>query len=51
MQVEALYGVIKTREVYERAIEALPDDQAKKMCLEYAEVERKLGEVSQTGKC
>ena len=44
-QVEALYGVTRTREVYQKAIEALPDEGAKNMCLEYAEVERKLGEV------
>jgi pre-mRNA-splicing factor SYF1 len=46
LQVEALYGVTRTREVYGKAIESLPDDGAKNMCLEFAEVERKLGEVS-----
>ncbi len=35
----------RTREVYQKAIEALSDEGAKNMCLEYAEVERKLGEV------
>lgn len=44
-QVEALYGVTRTREVYGKAIESLPDEGAKNMCLEFAEVERKLGEV------
>lgn len=44
-QVEALYGVTRTREVYGKAIETLPDDGAKNMCLEFAEMERKLGEV------
>ena len=43
--METLYGVTRTREVYEKAIEVLPDDSAKNMCLEYAELERKLGEV------
>jgi pre-mRNA-splicing factor SYF1 len=43
--VEALYGVTRTREVYGKAIESLPDEGAKNMCLEFAEVERKLGEV------
>lgn len=46
LQVESLYGVIKTREVYEKAIEVLPDESAKLICIEYAELERKLGEVS-----
>ncbi len=46
VQVESLYGVIKTREVYEKAIEVLPDESAKLICIEYAELERKLGEVS-----
>jgi hypothetical protein len=41
-----LYGVTKTREIYERAIEALGDEQAKTMCLAFADLERKLGEVS-----
>ena len=49
-QVEALYGVTKTREVYQKAIETLPDEGAKNMCLEYAEVERKLGEVRRKGR-
>lgn len=39
------FGVTSTREVYERAIEVLPDQQCKEMCLEYAEMERKLGEI------
>lgn len=39
------FGVTSTREVYERAIEVLPDQQSKEMCLEYAEMERKLGEI------
>lgn len=39
------FGVTSTREIYERAIEVLPDQKAKDMCLKYAEMERKLGEV------
>lgn len=44
-KVESLYGVTRTREVYQKAIEVLPDEGAKKMCLLYAALERKLGEV------
>lgn len=39
------FGITSTREVYERAIEVLPDQQCKEICLEYAEMERKLGEI------
>eukprot|EP00921_Rhytidocystis_pertsovi_P010004 GHVQ01015998.1.p1 GENE.GHVQ01015998.1~~GHVQ01015998.1.p1 ORF type:complete len:864 (-),score=84.98 GHVQ01015998.1:311-2902(-) len=41
-----LFGVIKTRTIYEKAVEELPDDQVKKMCLQYAHVEQGLGEIS-----
>jgi hypothetical protein len=44
-KVEALYGVTRTREVYQKAIEVLPDEGAKNMCIQFAELERKLGEV------
>lgn len=40
-----LHGVTFTRPVYERAIQELPDDAAIKMCLAFADMERKLGEV------
>ncbi|CAJ0634421.1 7063_t:CDS:10 [Entrophospora sp. SA101] len=39
------FGITYTRELYERAIEVLPDREAKDMCLKYAEVECKLGEI------
>ncbi len=39
------FGVTKTREIYEQAIGVLPDQQAKKMSLRYAELERRLGEI------
>jgi len=39
------FGVTRTREIYERAIETLPDKLAKDMCLRFAELERKLGEI------
>ncbi len=42
---------VKVREIYESAIEAeppydLPDADCRSLCLRYAELERKLGEVS-----
>ncbi|CAG0922078.1 unnamed protein product [Notodromas monacha] len=40
-----IYGVTKTREIYEASIEALPDAQAREMCLRFADMERKLGEI------
>lgn len=43
--VEQQYGLTKTRPIYERAIGELPDDMTRQLCLEFAEMERKLGEV------
>jgi len=40
-----IYGVTKTRHIYERAIEELPDHQAREMCCHFADLERKLGEI------
>jgi pre-mRNA-splicing factor SYF1 len=39
------FGLTSTRPIYERAIAALPDKEAKVMCLKFAEMERRLGEV------
>jgi pre-mRNA-splicing factor SYF1 len=39
------FGVTSTREIYERAIEVLPDKDVKDMCIQFADVERRLGEV------
>lgn len=39
------FGVTRTREIYEKAIEALPDVGAREMCLRFAELERLLGEI------
>ncbi|KAI5296097.1 pre-mRNA-splicing factor syf1 [Ascosphaera acerosa] len=39
------FGLPSTRAIYERAIEELPDVEAKEMCLKYAETERRLGEI------
>eukprot|EP01114_Cavostelium_apophysatum_P017774 TRINITY_DN5355_c0_g1_i2.p1 TRINITY_DN5355_c0_g1~~TRINITY_DN5355_c0_g1_i2.p1 ORF type:complete len:856 (+),score=276.49 TRINITY_DN5355_c0_g1_i2:217-2784(+) len=39
------FGVTRTREIYEKAIESLPAGQAKDMSLRFAELEKKLGEI------
>jgi len=39
------FGLTSTRQIYERAIAALPDSEAKEMCLKFAEMERRLGEI------
>ncbi|KAB8364847.1 hypothetical protein FH972_024710 [Carpinus fangiana] len=39
------FGLTSTRPIYERAIAALPDSQAKDMCIKFAEMERRLGEI------
>jgi pre-mRNA-splicing factor SYF1 len=39
------FGLASTRPIYERAIGALPDKEAKVMCLKFAEMERRLGEI------
>lgn len=39
------YGLTATRPIYERALEVLPDRQTAKMCLRFAALERKLGEI------
>ncbi|WFD23321.1 pre-mRNA-splicing factor syf1 [Malassezia equina] len=41
----ANYGLAATRPIYEAAIEVLPDRQAASMCLRFATLERKLGEI------
>src|SRR5690606_10449834 len=39
------FGLTSTRPIYERAIEVLPDKEAKEMCLKFAEMEKRLGEI------
>ncbi|KAF9458638.1 hypothetical protein BDZ94DRAFT_1270105 [Collybia nuda] len=41
----ANYGLPATRPIYERALEVLPDRQTAEMCLRFAALERKLGEI------
>ncbi|KAK8921171.1 hypothetical protein KSP39_PZI019937 [Platanthera zijinensis] len=41
-----IFGIPKTREIYEQAIESgLPDNAVRTMCMKYAELERNLGEI------
>lgn len=40
-----IYGVPKTRQIYEKAIEVLPEDRTREMCVRFAEMETKLGEI------
>jgi pre-mRNA-splicing factor SYF1 len=39
------FGLTSTRSIYERAIAALPDKEAAAMCVKFAEMERRLGEI------
>ncbi|KAL9936305.1 hypothetical protein V8E36_005147 [Tilletia maclaganii] len=41
----ANFGLAATRPIYEKAIEVLPDRQTAEMCLRFAALERKLGEI------
>src|ERR1700722_7446864 len=41
----ATFGLPATRPIYERALEVLPDKQTAEMCLRFAGLERKLGEI------
>jgi len=44
-----IFGVPKTREIYEQAIESgLPYKDVKTMCMKYAELERSLGETERS---
>ncbi|XP_013182935.2 pre-mRNA-splicing factor syf1 homolog [Amyelois transitella] len=40
-----IYGVPKTRQIYEKAIETLPEEKAREMCVRFSEMETKLGEI------
>lgn len=44
-RVAEVYGVTHTRPIYEKAIEVLAEDKARDMCLRFADLERKLGEI------
>ncbi|KAL1124380.1 hypothetical protein AAG570_001009, partial [Ranatra chinensis] len=40
-----IYGVPKTRQIYEKAIDVLNEENTREMCLRFAEMETKLGEI------
>eukprot|EP00771_Trimastix_marina_P000533 gnl/Trimastix_PCT/1553.p1 GENE.gnl/Trimastix_PCT/1553~~gnl/Trimastix_PCT/1553.p1 ORF type:complete len:878 (-),score=280.43 gnl/Trimastix_PCT/1553:33-2603(-) len=44
----SFYGVTKTRDIYEAAIAKLPDKPARDLCLKYAALEQKLGEIDRS---
>ncbi|GJJ12268.1 hypothetical protein Clacol_006509 [Clathrus columnatus] len=44
-KIAANYGLPATRPIYERALEVLPNRQAAQMCLRFAALERKMGEI------
>lgn len=44
-KVEDYYGATKTREVYEKAMESVPDEHVKDIALRFADLETKLGEI------
>merc|ERR1712173_561663 len=39
------YGVTRTRQIYETAIETLKESESRDMCIRFAEMETKLGEI------
>merc|ERR1719481_1752498 len=40
-----IYGVTRTRQIYETAIETLKESESRDMCIRFAEMETKLGEI------
>lgn len=40
-----IFGVTHTREIYEKAIEVLPNEFARDICMRYADLEKKIGEI------
>ncbi|KAK3318580.1 hypothetical protein B0H66DRAFT_557741 [Apodospora peruviana] len=42
------FGLPSTRPIYERAIAALPDNEARDMCLKFADMEKRLGEIDRS---
>lgn len=40
-----IYGLPRTRQIYEKAIECLPEERSREMCTRFSEMETKLGEI------
>lgn len=43
-----IYGLPRTRQIFEKAIEVLPEDKSRDMCVRFAEMETKLGEIDRS---
>jgi pre-mRNA-splicing factor SYF1 len=42
------FGIISTREIYQKAVQILPDKQARDIAIKFSEMEVKLGEVDRS---
>lgn len=40
-----IYGIPRTRQIYQKAIEVLPEENSREMCVRFSEMETKLGEI------
>lgn len=40
-----IYGIPRTRQIYQKAIEVLPEETAREMCVRFSDMETKLGEI------
>ena len=47
-KVESVHGITKSRPIYQKAIGELSDVSAMNLCLEFAEVEKNLGEIDRS---
>ena len=43
--VKQCYGALRTREIYQKAINCLPESRVVDMCIQYSDMERALGEI------
>ncbi|CAG9759678.1 unnamed protein product [Ceutorhynchus assimilis] len=44
-KASSIYGIPKTRQIYEKAISVLPEKDIRDVCLRFADMETKLGEI------
>lgn len=40
-----IYGIPRTRQIYQKAIEVLPEETSREMCVRFSDMETKLGEI------
>eukprot|EP01119_Soliformovum_irregulare_P007300 TRINITY_DN1969_c1_g1_i1.p1 TRINITY_DN1969_c1_g1~~TRINITY_DN1969_c1_g1_i1.p1 ORF type:complete len:749 (-),score=222.29 TRINITY_DN1969_c1_g1_i1:92-2338(-) len=45
LRATEFFGLTRTREIYAAAVENLPEKQAKEMCIRFASMEKRLGEI------